>query len=231
MRLAAALVLGLAAPADAACRLALLVGIDVSSSVDAAEDALQRRGLAAALVAPEVMAAALAVPGEWVALSVFEWSGRWRQTDLLDWTLLRDAATIGRAAEAIAGSARGTSDFPTAMGSALGYSAVRLREGPDCLFRTLDLSGDGVNNDGFPPAAAYRHFDFDEVTVNGLPIQGDGLVAMYYRRQVLHGPGAFLEVARGFADFERAMRRKLEREMQLRTLGGAEGAAGADGAG
>lgn len=230
MRLAAALLLGLPGPAEAACRLALLVGIDVSSSVDPGEDALQRQGLAAALVAPEVMAAALSVPGEQVALSVFEWSGRWRQTDLLDWTLLTDEAAIGRAAARIAGSVRGTSEFPTALGSALGYGAVRLREAPDCLFRTLDLSGDGANNDGFPPAAAYRHFAFDEVTVNGLPIAGDGTVVTYYRRQVLHGPGAFLEIARGFADFERAMRRKLEREMDVRTLGDAA-AAGEDGAG
>jgi hypothetical protein len=31
---------------------------------------------------------------------------------------------------------------------------------------------------------------------------------------VLHGPGAFLETAAGFADYERAMKRKLVRELQ-----------------
>ncbi|MEL6211423.1 MAG: aminotransferase class I/II-fold pyridoxal phosphate-dependent enzyme [Pseudomonadota bacterium] len=54
--LALFLALTCAGPA-AACRLALLLALDVSSSVDAREDQLQRGGLAAALVAPEVVAA------------------------------------------------------------------------------------------------------------------------------------------------------------------------------
>ncbi len=40
-----------------ACRLALVLAMDVSSSVNADEDALQRGGLASALMAPEVQAA------------------------------------------------------------------------------------------------------------------------------------------------------------------------------
>lgn len=54
-----ALAIGLwAAPAQA-CRLALVLAMDVSSSVDAAEDQLQRAGLAAALIDPDVQAAFL----------------------------------------------------------------------------------------------------------------------------------------------------------------------------
>ena len=40
--------------AAAECRLALSLGLDVSSSVDAREYRLQTEGLAAALIAPEV---------------------------------------------------------------------------------------------------------------------------------------------------------------------------------
>ena len=91
------------------------------------------------------------------------------------------------------------------------------------MFRTLDLSGDGVNNEGFPPSLAYENFDFSEITVNGLPITGhDDTVVTFYANEVVRGPGAFYEVADGFADFERAMRRKLEREMGVRTLGALE---------
>ena len=50
-RIALALLGAVAAQPAAACRLALALAMDVSSSVDAAEDALQRGGLAAALVA------------------------------------------------------------------------------------------------------------------------------------------------------------------------------------
>ncbi|MFY9211633.1 MAG: DUF1194 domain-containing protein, partial [Aestuariivita sp.] len=41
----------------------------------------------------------------------------------------------------------------------------------------------------------------------------------YYQKNVLYGPGAFLEVASGFEDYERAIRRKLEREIAPRAVG------------
>ena len=56
--------LGLGAgPADAACRLALALGLDVSGSVDAAEYRLQLDGVAAALTDEDVQAALFAMPG------------------------------------------------------------------------------------------------------------------------------------------------------------------------
>ena len=41
----------------------------------------------------------------------------------------------------------------------------------------------------------------------------------FYRNEVLLGPEAFLEVAQGFEDYERAMRRKLERELSVPVFG------------
>lgn len=205
------------------CRLALLLAMDISSSVDAEEDILQRKGLAAALVSPEVEAAFLAEPLP-VALAVYEWSGRWNQALILDWRLIRNSADLLSAAETIAASRRTETKFPTAMGYALGHGAGMLQDAPRCLFQTIDVSGDGINNEGFGPRTAYREFPFDGVTVNGLVVHpsdtavADGLTA-FYREQVLHGPGAFLETAYGFDDFSRAMRRKLEREVTPRTIG------------
>src|SRR5690606_25524706 len=83
--LAAALAVAAAGPAAAqSCRLALSLALDVSSSVDAREYALQNEGLARALTAPEVVEAFLAMPGQVVALHVFEWSGRAQQVLRLD---------------------------------------------------------------------------------------------------------------------------------------------------
>ena len=222
--LAAALVAwGGAAEAQATCRLALLLALDISSSVDAQEDALQRKGLATALLAPEVQAAFL--DGDLpVALAVYEWSGRWVQETVLDWRLITSETSLLEAAEVIAGSKRSYAEFPTALGYAMGHGATMLAEGPRCLFSTIDVSGDGENNEGFGPQAAYREFPFAGVTVNGLVINGGDYEAEvslieYYRSEVLHGPGAFLEIANGFEDFERAMRRKLEREARPKTVG------------
>lgn len=213
-----------AASPAAACRLALLLALDVSSSVDATEDRLQRGGLVAALTSPEVRAAFFAVDAP-VALAVFEWSGRYNQEVVLEWILIDSPAALLTAAETIAASKRSHNEFPTAMGYALGYGAEMLRRAPNCASQTIDMAGDGQNNEGFGPRLAYREFDFADVTVNGLVVNaaefasGTQLIE-FYRTEVLWGPGAFMEVAQGFEDYERAMRRKLERELTPPVIGG-----------
>lgn len=205
------------------CRLALVLALDVSSSVDDNEDALQRRGLAAALISPEVQRAFFSTPHP-VALAVYEWSGRYNQQLLLDWHLIDSPARLLDVATIIGRSERGHDDFPTSIGYALGYGAGMLERGPNCLYRTIDMAGDGENNDGFGPSIAYGAFPFSGVTVNGLVVNAAGIKAEadlieYYVTQVLHGPGAFLEIAQGFDDYERAMRRKLERELSVISIG------------
>lgn len=135
--------------------------------------------------------------------------------DIAPWQFAADRAGIARFAAQIRGHERGYNEWPTALGYALGYASTRLGQAPlNCARKVVDVSGDGVNNEGFGPIDAYRNFDFNGVQVNGLVIAG----AMpdpvdYYRRNVPHGPGAFVEVASDFADYERAMQRKLLREI------------------
>ncbi|MEP5631894.1 MAG: DUF1194 domain-containing protein [Tateyamaria sp.] len=217
VRAAAILAACVAASPAAACRLALLLALDVSSSVDPTEDQLQRGGLVSALTSPEVQAAFFAVDSP-VALGVYEWSGRYNQEIVLDWTLIDSPAALLEAAETIAASKRSHNEFPTAMGHALAFGSEMLARGPRCLRQTIDMAGDGQNNEGFGPLLAYREFDFDEITVNGLVVNAaeftsETMLIEFFREEVLHGPGAFMEVAQGFEDYERAMRRKLEREL------------------
>lgn len=218
-----------------ACRLALILAMDVSSSVDAREDALQRSGLANALRADDVRAAFFLSPDP-VALAVYEWSGRYNQVDLLDWTLIETLEDLDRAADAIDLSPRSHNDFPTAMGYALGYASVRLRAAPDCLFQTIDMAGDGENNDGFGPSEAYSAFPLSGVTVNGLVInggefEGETQLIPFYLNEVIQGPGAFIEIANGFDDYARAMERKLIRELSAQIIGQGPGAQDAEPAG
>ncbi|MGB1208775.1 MAG: DUF1194 domain-containing protein, partial [Paracoccaceae bacterium] len=96
----AAMAVGIwATPGHARCELALVLALDVSSSVDAAEYALQRDGLARALQAPEVVQAILSAGPDSVHITAFEWSGRNQIVSVLDWTALTDAPTIQRAAD------------------------------------------------------------------------------------------------------------------------------------
>lgn len=205
------------------CRLALLLALDVSSSVDDEEYRLQKEGLAAALVDPDVRRALL--EGDMpVALSVYEWSGRRQSTVVLPWVVLDSEPTLQGAVSRLLGTPRSFDRFPTAMGFALGYGAGLLDQAPPCERSVIDISGDGITNDGFRPQQAYAHFPFNGVTVNGLAVMGsDPRVVDYFRGEVAHGPGAFVEIAEGYADFRRAMTLKLFRELNDMIVGGLQG--------
>ncbi len=210
-----------------ACRLALVLAMDVSSSVDAAEDALQRNGLAQALITPRVQSAVFASDDP-VALAVFEWSGRNQQAILQDWIIIDTPATLAAVSDRIGNSNRSYDNFPTALGYALGYASTMMLRAPDCTQQKIDVSGDGLNNDGFSPRDAFGAFDFGNITVNGLVINvpetaatredPDDLLS-YYASEVIRGPAAFVEVADGFEDFARAMELKLVRELGVVILG------------
>ena len=97
--MAAALAVALAGPAAAQdCRLALSLGLDVSSSVSTSEYRLQADGLAAALTDPAVAEAFLMSPGARVALHVFEWSGTEQQRVVLGWSWIEGPADLERVA-------------------------------------------------------------------------------------------------------------------------------------
>jgi hypothetical protein len=208
--LAAALVAAGAAGAE--CRLAMTIGMDVSASIDEGEHALQRHGLALALVDEEVVAAFLAIDG-FAMLQVYEWSGRARQTVILDWTPIAAETDLARAADAVRVAPRADREFPTAVGASLIF-AWRQLERVACADRIVNLSGDGENNDGVPPRVVRDELGFEGATVNGLVVGGNlERLRRYYEEHVIHGPGSFVEVALAFEDFPEAMRRKLIREL------------------
>ncbi|MEP4766416.1 MAG: DUF1194 domain-containing protein [Roseibium sp.] len=197
----------------AACSLALVLAMDSSASVDQREHELQLNGLADALRDPEVVQAIEAVGGIYV--TSFEWSGRYEQLQQLGWRHLTDQASAQAAAEKLRNATRGYTEFPTALGYALGHAAVLMKKAPEnCRRKVIDVAGDGSNNDGFGPSSAYKAFDFEGVTVNALVIAGvDKLLVDYYRSKVIKGPGAFVEVAGTYNDYADAMKRKLVREI------------------
>jgi len=220
--LIAGLTITLTHAAQARCRLALALALDVSSSVDTEEYNLQRLGLAAALDAPEIRHAILNGAQGDVALAVYEWSGFYQHKLHLDWLMLKSHDDISQAALAIGTMVRKHTDYPTSIGPALGYGATLLERAPECDRKVIDISGDGISNYGYSPEAAYNNFVFDNVTVNGLVIQGSSTgVAEYYRKNVLHGRNAFLIVAGGFEEFREAMTRKLYREINSAIIGSA----------
>jgi hypothetical protein len=220
--LTAAGLLALAGPAAAdECRLALVLALDVSASMSADEDRLQREGLAIALMKPQIADAFLSDAP--VALFVFQWSGVSAQASILpDWILVRSEEDLAYVAAAIAGSQKTHANYldrATALGTALAYAALALQQGPDCSAKAIDVSSDGANNAGIGPEAVYQTFPFEDVTVNAL-ITSRGLrnsvrLVSWYEAHALHGPGAFHVLADGYEDYARAMQAKLRRELEV----------------
>ncbi len=207
---------GAAAPLPVfACRLALVLAIDVSTSVDQRDYSLQRNGLANAIRSQEVKGAFLS-SGAPVALSAYEWSGQHNQRIVLAWKLMTSVDDMDEAAETIESVDRSRSGYPTSLGRALSFGADVLAAAPGCQRQTIDVSGDGRNNDGYPPDIAYQRSAFDSINVNALAIGGSeplGALVTYFEENVIRGSGAFVEVARNHEEFEEAMRRKLVREV------------------
>lgn len=209
----------------AQCRQALALALDVSGSVDSGEYQLQLRGLASALLDPDVQRAILAQPATPVNLAVYEWSGPHYQRLLLDWTEIADHKTLLNVAADLAGRVRRPAPPGTALGSAMRYGAELLANGPECQKYTLDISGDGKSNFGPHPRDIRRALSRRPLTVNALVIGADApaigdarqielsALSAYFRARVIIGPGAFVETAISFSDYHSAMTRKLLREL------------------
>jgi Ca-activated chloride channel family protein len=218
LRLAAALgaALGGAGAAAQECAAALALALDVSSSVDAAENALQQQGLAEAFRDPAVIETILYPPGSGVMAAVYAWSGFQHQEILVEWSWLGDEASVRAFADRIEGARRLYDHWPTALGRAADYGARLHDQNPvPCQRRILDISGDGVNNDGVGPDWYRARGRFEDLTINGLVIRGaDPDPVAYYRENVITGPGAFVEIADGYEAYPEAILRKLLRELQ-----------------
>ena len=215
--------------ANAACRLALALGLDVSGSVDKTEYHLQTHGLANALRRQDVQDVFLSFPNTPISILVFEWAGMGNQRIVLPWVRITDQATLLDAADTIEITQRLEMAPSTAIGEALQFGGALLSQ-QDCWRKTLDISGDGKSNTGFRPRDIMNKPVLDWVTVNGLVIGADeqggadhrqaeiAELTAYYQNEVIKGPDAFVEVALGFEDFENAMARKLLRETQTRAV-------------
>lgn len=207
------LILSLCASAARACEVALLLAVDVSGSVDHREYAIQMEGLAAALADP-VVSEALVVSRAQVML--MQWTGSSRQEITIGWTEVADFATADALAAAVATAPRRWRDYSTAIGEAmaLGIAAFDDPGVAACARKVIDISGDGISNEGSEPDQMRDRAARRGITVNALAIEASetGLAA-YFRAHVITGPGAFALRAADYRDYPRRIRQKLLREV------------------
>ena len=217
-RLTLAVALSLSAAPASACRLALALGFDVSRSVDDTDYRIQIDGIVGAFFDTEIRGLILDSPQP-VAMADFEWAGQREQLLVADWTLLDSPAAIDRLAQRILTHERESSGL-TAVGAALSYGRDLMARAPECLWHTLDMAGDGQNNQGYEPRRVYDSEEFGDITVNGLAIGAhEGQILRWFESNLLHGPGAFAEFAATHEEFAEAFRRKLIRELSEQMIG------------
>lgn len=192
--------------------LALVLAIDGSASVDAAEFDLQVEGLAAAFRDGEVLRAIAAGPTGAILVTVLQWAGPGQQDHAVPWTRVDGPATAEAFAQALEAMPRFVSGA-TAIGAAL-RAAAALFAGIPAERRVIDVSGDGKDDRSLPLAAVRAAVLAQGITINGLAIDNEepDLLA-HYQSQVIGGPGAFALRAADYRDFAVAIREKLKREI------------------
>lgn len=206
--------------------LQLVLAADVSRSVDAEEFRLQREGYAAAFNDPRVLRAIKSGPLGRIAVCFVEWSGEWAQQVTVDWTLIDDEESAAGFAAAMLARPRPFADR-TAIGVAIDYAVGQFaRSGHQSQRRTIDVSGDGTNTNGKPPALARDQAVALGIVINGLVILSPepmpwnpmhthppGGLENYFRENVAGGPGSFVMVVEDFQSFAFAIANKLIKEI------------------
>ncbi|WP_170360133.1 DUF1194 domain-containing protein [Ruegeria arenilitoris] len=210
--LAAALCL--ARPASA-CELALALAVDVSGSVDSSEYRIQMDGLAAGLRDPVVSEAL--VRGQ-ARLMLVQWTGTSRQRITIPWTKIDGFDALDAFAAKVSADPRVWRNFSTAIGEALEMTVNSFLEVPECKRHLIDISGDGVSNEGVEPTEIRDLLRRQGITVNAIAIEeSEPDLTAYFFENVIVGEGAFVVSAAGFKDYPERIRKKLLREVTRQT--------------
>lgn len=193
-----------------ACQLALVLAVDVSGSVDQREYDIQMQGLAAALRDGLVVEALIEQEAQ---VSLIQWTGTSRQRQTIPWRAISSGEDVELLADDIASSRRVWRNYSTAIGEALIAAEDALDAVAFCKRKVIDVSGDGISNEGVMPTERHAALAEMGVTVNALAIETDDedLTGWFYEN-LIWGEGAFVITANGFEDYPAQIRRKLQRE-------------------
>jgi len=208
--------------------LELVLAADGSGSIDNDELRLQRNGYADAIESQEVLSAIQSGPTGAIAIAYIEWGGPASQHTIVDWHVVRDAASAAAFADKVRTEPRQAFGYNSISG-AIDYSARLIRQNShEGMRKVIDVSGDGPQIGG-PPLPEIRAAALAEgIVINGLVIRrpggavpgprGTGLVD-HYRNEVIGGPGSFVVVVDETRSFEEAVRSKLVQEIAAAPAG------------
>jgi hypothetical protein len=202
--------------------LALVLAVDASGSVDENEAGTQRAGYIYALRDKRVVDAIKGAPIGRLAITYIEWSSPYHQTVVIPWRVLESEEDAKKMADDLENlpytpgsttSISGALDFSVKLFKDIKYEAAR---------KVIDVSGDGYSDYGRPVTEARDEAVAAGITINGLAVmtqrKGNKLLApedldVYYRENVIGGPGSFYIAVRAMDDFSRSVLQKMVLEI------------------
>jgi hypothetical protein len=201
--------------------VALVIAVDVSSSMEGEEQGLQREGFIDAFRSTLVHDAIQNGLHGRIAVTYVEWSGVKDQRVLVPWTIIDSPEGAQSFANHLAyqpirqagmTSISGVIDYSRKLFEDLGGMPIR---------RVVDISGDGPNNDGRSVTYARDEATADGVVINGLPImykRAPGSkeledLDLYFKECVIGGMGSFVLPLHDPEQFAMVIRTKIMREI------------------
>ncbi|WP_457092847.1 DUF1194 domain-containing protein [Microvirga sp. P5_D2] len=211
----------LPAGAEPQLDLALVLAVDISSSMESEEQTLQRTGFAEAFRSSLVHEVIRNGPAGRIAVTYVEWSGVKDQTILVPWMVIDGPEKARSFADSLSGKPTRQAGM-TSISAAIDFSRELFVDvGKIAARRVIDISGDGPNNDGRRVALARDEAVAEGIVINGLPImfartmgspEMDGLDA-YYRECIIGGVGSFMIPLHDPEQFAMVIRTKIMREI------------------
>jgi hypothetical protein len=225
--LAAASVMALLSRGDAAAAgpavdLELIIGVDISTSMDEGELRVQRDGYVQAFRSAEIVRAIGGGLNGRIAVTYFEWAGENAQRVIVPRTVIDGSEASASFADKLSQSELTTANsLGTSISAAVLFaSSLFDLSGAPTPRRAIDISGDGPNSRGPQMLVARNLVLLTGITINGLPVMLPGHdpsgaedLGEYYRQCVIGGPGAFVVPVTSLDDFQSAIRRKLVLEI------------------
>ena len=205
----ASLLSALALPAWG-CRLALVLAVDISNSVEGKEYALQVEGIAEALADPEVTAGLVRAQA---MVTVLFWSGPQSHYVVIPWRAIGTPTDVARLSEEARALRRVYPQSTTGLASGVAFARGLFDDVPQCRARTIDVSGDGPDNTRGDVEFERAEAESLGITINGLAVEGlDRDVTGYFRDTLITRNG-FVMTAKDHRTYGETLKRKMRREV------------------
>lgn len=180
----------------------IVTALDMSSSINVQETALQIEGMAQAIRSPAVVSAITNGKLGRIGFAIFLWADG-EYPDLVAWRIIASQDDADAVADEIVSKLQWVTDglgdntkrnwgTLTNLSGAIDHAAGMLKTAPFRAERVVvNIVGNGEDNVGEGPTRARADLLATGATINGVVVGGDQAVLAYYRANVIGGKQSF----------------------------------------